>query len=176
MFGLLTGATALAAPLPGRTAHIDDTVQLLPAIPGDLEKLEAKLAEFEQRSGIRIMLQFRERSPTSEEDKVPGVYMRTLALREGTLQHGVLVVYFGADSDWRIWIGDELVNRFAGKPGTVKKLTSSGAIHDTKEAMMTLAHERAEAGIAQVKKNLPGDDEPANDPSCGCKPRPCWTP
>jgi hypothetical protein len=163
VLAVLTGATALAAPLPGRTPHIDNTVQLLPPIPGDQDKLEAKLADFETRSGIRILLQFRERSPTTEEDKVPGAYMRTLALREGTLQKGVLVVYFAGDNDWRIWIGDDLANRFAGKPGTVKVLTSSGAIHDVKEALMTAAHARAEVGLAQMKKNLPGDEEPSAD-------------
>ena len=163
ILGWLAAGTTMAAPLPGRTAHIDDTVQLLPPIPGDLEKLEAKLADFERASGIKVLVQFRDQAPSSEEDKVPGAYMHTLALREGTLQKGILMVYFSADSDWRIWIGDELVNRFAGKPGTVKKLTADGAIHTAKEAMMNAAQERADAGILQLQKNLPGDEVPGND-------------
>ena len=163
VLGCLAGAGAWAAPLPGRTPHIDDTVHLLPPIPGDQDALEAKLAEFEARSGIKILVEFRERSPAADEDQVPGAYMRALSGREGTLQRGVLVVYFAADSDWRIWIGDELTARFAGKPGTVPQLTASGAIHEVKEALLTAASERADAGFAALKKNLPGDEMPSPD-------------
>ena len=85
VLGCLAGAGAWAAPLPGRTPHIDDTVHLLPPIPGDQDALEAKLAEFEARSGIKILVEFRERSPAADEDKVPGAYMRALSGREGTL-------------------------------------------------------------------------------------------
>lgn len=163
VLGCLVGVTALAAPPPGRTPHIDDTTHLLPPIPGDQDALEAKLADFEARSGIKILVEFRERSPSAEEDKVPGVYMRTLAAREGTLQHGVLVVYFLPDTDWRIWVGDELASRFAGKPGTVKQLTASGAIHEVKEALLAAAADRADAGFLTVKKSLPGDEMPGAD-------------
>lgn len=161
--GCLAGAGAWAAPLPGRTPHLDDTVHLLPPIPGDQDALEAKLAEFEARSGIKILVELRERSPAADEDKVPGAYMHALSGREGTLKRGVLVVYFAADSDWRIWIGDELVARFAGKPGTVSQLTTSGAIHEVKEALVNAANERADAGFAALKKNLPGDEMPSPD-------------
>jgi hypothetical protein len=163
VLGTLTTASVVAAPPPGRTPHIDDTARLLPPIPGDQDRLEAKLAEFEQRSGIRILLEFRDRAPAPEEDNVPGAYMRALAAREGTAQRGVLVVYFAGDNDWRIWIGSELTPRFAGKPGTEKQLTASGAIHDAKEALLAAAHERSEAGLAQLQKSLPGDEQPAQD-------------
>ncbi len=161
LLGCLAGPAALAATKPGRTAHIDDTTQLLPQIPGDLETLEAKLADFEKRTGIKILVQFHDRSPTADEDKVPGAYMRTLASREGTLQHGVLVVYFAEDSDWRIWIGDELIPRFTGKPGTAKQQTADGAIHDMKEALLNVAREKSEAATADLQKSLPGDEVPS---------------
>lgn len=163
MLGCLAVTPALAVPPPGRTPHIDDTVHLLPQIPGDQEMLEAKLAEFEQRSGIKILLEFRERSPGTEEDKIPGAFMRALSAREGTGQHGVLLVYFAADFDWRVWVSDDLAPRFAGKPGTVQQLTKSGAIHNVKEAILAAANERAEAGFAALKKNLPGDEQPPPD-------------
>ena len=163
VLGCLACAGAWAAPLPGRTPHIDDTVHLLPPIPGDQDTLEAKMAEFEARTGIKILVEFRERSPAPEEDKVPGAFMSALAAREGTLRHGILVVYFAADLDWRIWIGNDLAPRFAGKPGTVPQLTASGAIHDVKEALLTAANERADAGFAALKKNLPGDEMPSPD-------------
>lgn len=158
--GCLACATALRAAPADRTAHIDDTVQLLPSIPGDLDQLEAKLADFELRSGIKILVEFHGHSPSADEDKVPGAYMRALSGRLGTLQRGVLVVYFADDPDWRVWIGDELASRFTGKPGTVKQLTESGAIHDAKEAMLVAAHDRAEVGLAAVQKKLPADELP----------------
>ena len=158
----LAGATAFAA-APRRTAHINDTVQLLPPIPGDLDNLEAKLAEFERATGIKMLVEFREHAPSGEEDKVPGAYMQKLASQSGTLQRGIMVVYFAEETDWRVWIGDGLIPRFVGKPGTVKQLTTTGAIHDVKEALLTAAHERSEVALAQLQKNLPGDEQPAQD-------------
>ena len=43
------------------------------------------------------------------------------------------------------------------------QLTASGAIHDVKEALLTAANERADAGFAALKKNLPGDEMPRPD-------------
>ena len=149
------------AAAPNRTAHIDDTVHLLPPIPGDLQVLERRLAEFERVAGVKILVEFHERAPTPAEDRVPGAYMRTLALRQGTLQNGVLVVYFGEDSDWRVWIGDDLASRFVGKPGTAKQLTASGAMHDTKEAMLSSVRTQADAALATLQKSLAGDELPS---------------
>jgi hypothetical protein len=163
LLGCLAGAGGLAAAPAGRTPHIDDTVQLLPPIPGDQDALEAKLADFEQATGIKILVEFREHAPGAEEDKVPGAYMSRLAGQLGTLKHGVLVVYFGEDTDWRVWIGDELIPQFTGKPGTVKQLTANGTIHDVKDALLTAAHEKAEAGYVALQKSLPGDELPSAD-------------
>lgn len=159
--GCLAGASALAAAAPNRTAHIDDTAHLLPPIPGDLDVLEGRLADFESRTGIKILVEFHERSPSANEDKVPGAYMRTLSARLGVREHGVLLVYFGEDGDWRVWIGDDLTARFAGKPGTVKQLTASGAIHDVKEAMLESIRAKADVALATLQKNLPGDELPS---------------
>ena len=161
--GCLVGATTLAAAPTRRLAHIDDTAQQLPPIPGDLEMLEDKLAAFERASGIKILVEFHEHSPSADEDKVPGAYMRALSGRLGTLQRGVLVVYFADDPDWRVWIGDELIPGFVGKPGTVKQLTANGAIHDVKEALLTAAREKAEAAFAAMLKSMPGDTVPSQD-------------
>ncbi|MEO6873194.1 MAG: hypothetical protein ABI222_00065, partial [Opitutaceae bacterium] len=49
---------------------------------------------------------------------------------------------------------------FAGKPGTVKELTASGAIHDVKEAMLTSAHTKAEAGFAALQMSSPSSQAP----------------
>jgi hypothetical protein len=163
ILGCLAGATALAADPARRLAHIDDMAQELPPIPGDLATLEDKLAAFERTSGIKILVEFHEHSPPAADDQVPGAYMRALSGRLGTLQRGVLVVYFAEESDWRVWIGDELTSRFVGKPGTVKQLTASGAIHDVKEALLTAAHEKAEAAFTALQKSMPGDAMPSQD-------------
>ena len=135
------------------TLHIDDPDRMLPA---DTEQsVEAKLAGFEQTAGVRMIVQFHAKSPSAEEDKVPGAYMHALAAKLDVARHGVLVVYFADDPDWRVWIGDELTARFAGKPGTVRELTDSGAIHDAKEAMLTAARGKAEAGFKKSPTPTP---------------------
>jgi hypothetical protein len=154
----LTALRAAAAPAD-KTAHIDDTIQQLPQGLGDIDVLEGKLADFERHSGIRILMEFHQRSPTSEEDKVAGAFMRELSGRLGVRQHGVLVVYFADESDWRVWIGDDLTPRLVGKPGTVKELTASGAIHNAKEAIFASAHAQADASLAELQKKLSGDEQ-----------------
>ena len=150
----LTAATA------GQTAHLDDPAHLLPPQLGDMNVLEGKLADFERRSGIRILVQFHAKSPSADEDEVPGAYMHTLATRLGVAQRGALLVYFADDPDWRIWIGDELTPAFAGKSGTVKELTDSKAIHDVKEALLASARAQADAAFAALQKSAPANQPP----------------
>ncbi|MEO6875804.1 MAG: hypothetical protein ABI222_13380, partial [Opitutaceae bacterium] len=145
---LLAGPASAALPI---VSHVNDPAGLLATERGAVIDLEAKLATFESEHGIRILVQFHPKSPSAEEDRVPGAYMSALSAQLGTLQHGVRVVYFADDSDWRIWVGNDLTATFAGKPGTVKELTASGAIHDVKEAMLTSAHTKAEAGFAALQ-------------------------
>ena len=161
LFALYLGSslTALRLAAADKTAHIDDTIQQLPQGTGDIDALEAKLADLESRSGIKVLMEFHQRSPTSEEDKVAGAYMREMSARLGVRQHGVLVVYFADDPDWRVWIGDDLTPRFVGKPGTVKELTASGAIHNAKEAMLAAARAQADADLAELQKKLSGDEQ-----------------
>ena len=158
---LLIGSslTVLRAATPA--GHLDDPAQMLPADPAAAPNLEARLAAFEQTSGIRILVQFHAKSPSAEEDKVPGAYMSALSRQLGTLPHGVLVVYFADDPDWRIWIGDDLAAKFAGRPGTVQELTANKAIHDVKEALLTAARTKADAAFAKLQKAAPPDRPPS---------------
>lgn len=147
--------TLSAAPIPPIVAHVSDPAGLLAAERLGMIDLGAKLADYENRTGIRIMVQFHAKSPSTAEDQVPGAYMRALAEQLGTRQHGVLVVYFADDPDWRIWIGDDLVAQFAGKPGTVEELTASKAIHDVKEALLASARAKANAAFAALPPSSP---------------------
>ena len=142
-----------AAPIPPVAVHVGDPAGLLAAERLGAIDLEARLLDFEAKTGIRILVQFHAKSPSAAEDQVPGAYMRALAVHLGTRQHGVLVVYFADDPDWRIWIGDDLAAQFAGQPGTVGELTASKAIHDVKEALLASAHAKAEAAFAALQKS-----------------------
>jgi len=142
-------------------AYIDDPGRLLSSDPAWAKTGESKLAAFERTSGIRILVRFHSASPSAEEDRVPGLYMRTLAGKLGIERRGVLLVYFADEPDWRIWVGDELTAPFSGKPGTVTELTASGAIHDAKEAMLAAARARADEAFAALQKPAPPDRPPA---------------
>jgi hypothetical protein len=157
---LLLGSTLAVLRAAAPAAHLDDPAQMLPPGSAAAPELEAKLAAFERTSGIRILVQFHAKSPSEEEDKVPGAYMSALSRQLGTLQHGVLVVYFADDPDWRIWVGDELAATFAGRPGTVQELTDSKAIHDVKEALLTAARAKAAAAFAALQKSAPAGHSP----------------
>ena len=143
-----------------RAAHLADPGRLLPADGVWAKAAETELTAFEHTTGIRILVEFHLKSPATDEDKVPGAYMSALSRKLGTLQRGVLIVYFADDPDWRVWIGDELTATFVGKPGTVQELTASGAIHDVKEAMLTAARAKADATFAEVQKSAPADQPP----------------
>ncbi|HKB56149.1 MAG TPA: hypothetical protein VKC51_01035 [Lacunisphaera sp.] len=153
-------ACAAALSMAELASHFDDPGRLLPADPAWTRAVDARLGDFERATGIKIHVEIHLKSPSAEEDKVPGAYMSALSGKLGTLRHGVLVVYFADDPDWRVWIGDELTPAFAGKPGTVKELTASGAIHDVKEAMLNAARAKADAAFAALQKMAPPNQPP----------------
>jgi len=138
----------------------DDPARLLPTEPPRAKYFNYKLANLERATGLKIVGRLMAKSPPPEEDAKPGVYMHALAQKLGVAQRGILVAYFADEDDWRVWIGDELTSRFVGRPGTVKELTKSGAIHDTKEALLKYAHDRGEADFASQKASAPPDHQP----------------
>lgn len=131
------------------SAAVLDAGKVLPA--DTLKAVTARVAEFEQRTGVRLVIEFRAKSPSDQEDAVPGAFMRGLAQGHGTAKEGVLAVYFADEPDWRLWIGDALTARFAGKAGSVAELTENSAIHDAKEALFVTAAKRATEDSADVK-------------------------
>lgn len=148
------------SPEPGPTAHFDDPAHLLPSDPPRAKNFNYKLANFERATGLKIVGRLLAKSPSPEEDAKPGAYMHALAEKLGVAQRGILVAYFADEDDWRVWIGDELTSRFVGRPGTVEELTQSGAIHDTKEALLKAAHDAGETDFAQQKAGAPADRPP----------------
>lgn len=149
-----------AKPEPGPEAHFDSAPGLLPTEPPRAATFNFKLANLERATGLRIVARLVAKSPTEAEDKVPGAYMRALAQKLGTAQRGALAVYFADESEWRVWIGDELAFAFVGKPGTASELTKSGAIHEVKETFLKQAAATGDADFEAQKKSSAADKQP----------------
>jgi len=152
-----------AAREPGPTAHFDDPDGLIPTTPPRAKAFNAKLANLERATGLRFFARLRAKSPTKAEDAQPGVFMRTLAAQFGTEEKGLLAVYFADEDDWRVWIGNDLTPRFAGKAGSVKELTDSEAIHTVKEAFLQAAQATGNADFKrqQETRAAAGESAPA---------------
>jgi len=135
---------------------IDDPSGMLhPPVPS---RLESQLERFEEKSGIRVIMEIHPLSPTEAEDSQPGSYMRALAAKLGVLADGVLIVYFVDEDDWRVWIGNELTPRFVGRPGTAEEFTKNGAMHEAKEAWLAdvfAESDRSWTLLRQVTDNHP---------------------
>jgi hypothetical protein len=123
---------------------------------GWVSHLQATLDGFERDQGIRVLVQFHAKSPSDDEDRVDGAYMRALSKKLGVIQRGILMVHFGDDPDWRVWIGDELTPKFVGKPGNAVEFTENGSMHKAKEAVLTAAIAGAASKYALL--NLPKAD------------------
>ena len=155
---LLASIARTAEPM---VAHVSDPAGLVQTQRLAAVDLDAKLLDFERRTGIRMLVEFHAKSPAAAEDQVPGAYMKALSAERGTLQHGVLVVYFADDPDWRIWVSNDLAARFAGKAGTVQELTASQAIHNVKEALFAAAKAKADADFGALKPTPDAPPGPA---------------
>lgn len=143
----LLSAFSLFAAEPA-SSHLVDPGHLFAGGAEAAATVEAKLRAFEQSSGIRIVVEFHEKSPAPDEDKEPGQYMRALFSRLGLNQRGVVAVYFADDPDWRIWLGDELTPVFVGKPGDAKTFTENDEMHNAKEAFLAATWAAADAAWA----------------------------
>lgn len=133
--------------------HIDDPGHLLGSDASWTADKETLLNSFEAQSGIRVLFQVHPKSPSADEDKKPGDYMRGLSARLGTLEHGVLVVFFADDPDWRIWVGNQLTPVFVGKAGDAAHFTESGEMHNAKEAFFAATLGKADAAFAALQKS-----------------------
>jgi hypothetical protein len=149
LLAFFTGLLISTATFAADAQFVTDLAHLLP--PDAAKALDEECAAFESVSGVRVLVEFRAESPRPEEDKVPGVFMRELATKRGTVERGVLMVYFADDPDWRLWIGDRLTEKFSGRKGSVAELTENKSIHDVKEAIFAAAKARADAAEKDPK-------------------------
>lgn len=144
---------------PGPTAHFDDPDGILPTEPPRALYFNYKLANYERVTGLKIVGRISAHAPPADEDAVAGVYMRTLAEKLGVARTGVLVACLGED-DWRVWIGDEVVPRFLGRPVAPGDLGDGGALHDAKETLLTAARLEGDAAFAAQQQRAPAGRQP----------------
>jgi cyclophilin family peptidyl-prolyl cis-trans isomerase len=142
---------------PGPTAHFDDPDHLLPTEPPRARYFNFKLANFERVTGVKIVGRVFAHIPDAKADEVPGATMRGLADKLGVAQNGVLVAYFADDKDWRVWIGDDLVAKFLGRPAVAGDLADGGALHEAKMKLIDGAIAEGDAVFATQQKNAPAD-------------------
>lgn len=145
------------APEPGRAAHFDDPDKLLPADPPRAKAFNAKLANFERATGVKIVARLFAKSPPAAEDAKAGAYMHALAAKLGVAQRGALAAYFAADDDWRVWIGDDSTAAFFGRVAAPQDLAEGAAFHTAKEAFLDAAKARGDADFTQQQKTATPD-------------------
>ena len=150
-------AEALAKAGPGPAAFFDDPAKLLPVDPPRAKNFNFKLANYERVTGVKIVTRLFAKAPSEAEDKVPGAYMRALAEKLGVARSGVAVAYFADEKDWRIWIGDDLIPKFLGRPVVPGDLRNEGPLHDVKMALMDAALAKGDAAFAAQQKVAPAD-------------------
>jgi len=149
-----------ATPLPSATSHFADPDNLLPALPSRAKNFNFKLANFERTTGLRIAARIFAKSPTPEEDREPGKFMKALAARLGVTTRGAVAAYFADDNDWRVWLIGDSTTAFFGRVATAAELGDGAAFHDAKEAFMRAAQAEGDAAYEQQKKNAPADKQP----------------
>jgi cyclophilin family peptidyl-prolyl cis-trans isomerase len=145
---------------PGPATAFFDEAGLLPTEPPRAKAFNAKLANLERATGLRLVARIRATSPSKAEDAAPGVFMKTWAQRLGLAENGVLAVYFADEGDWRVWVGDTLTPRFVGRPGTAAEFTRSGAMHEAKEALLQAAEQDRDEAFARQQRTSPADRQP----------------
>lgn len=149
-----------AAKEPGADTAFFDEPGLLPTEPPRAKAFNAKLANLERATGLRMVARIRAHSPSKEEDAQPGVFMKTWSKRLGLAENGVLAVYFADEGDWRVWVGDALTPRFVGRAGTAAEFTESGAMHEAKEALLQAAEKDRDEAFARQQRTSPPDRQP----------------
>ena len=145
---------------PGPAAHFDDPDKILPTEPPRAQNFNFKLANFERITGVKIVGRIFAQIPDAKVDEVAGATMRALAAKHGVAKHGVMVAYFAADQDWRVWIGDDLVPAFLGRPVADGDLRDGGALHEAKTALLDAAQAKGDAVFAAQQQSAPADKQP----------------
>lgn len=148
--------TALAAKTARATLpHFDDPDGVLPAEPPRARAFDLKLANVKRATGAIIYARVFEKFTPKTPAQRPGNLARTLARQLAIGDDAVLAVYFADTQQWGLWIGDQLVPHFMGRPGTVQEFTKGGAFHEAKQAFLAAAKAHSDELIAHAQNTGP---------------------
>jgi cyclophilin family peptidyl-prolyl cis-trans isomerase len=154
-FAALTNkAVAYTGPMePGPDAPFDDPDKILPTDWPRARAFNFKLANFERFTGRRIRARVLAKTP---EDKV-GIsrYLRGVASRLGTDEHGVLAVYCADRDEWHLWFGEKDLALLAGDRLDPEGASKSAVLREAKAAFLSEAKIRTDSAIAYAQKRLP---------------------
>ncbi|MFZ5497080.1 MAG: peptidylprolyl isomerase [Verrucomicrobiota bacterium] len=152
-----------AAAEPGPDAHFDDPDAILPTEPPRAKHFNFKLANYERVTGLKVVARLSAKAPPAAEDELPGAYMQALAAQLGVAKTGVLAAFFAPD-DWRVWIGDDVVAPFLGRPVAPGDLGEGGALHEAKTALLDAAMQAGAAAFAAQQTAAQTAGRPAPPP------------
>ncbi|HYD84011.1 MAG TPA: peptidylprolyl isomerase, partial [Opitutus sp.] len=147
---------ALLAKTPRATPpHFDDLDGVLPVDPPRAKTFDYKLANLERASGVKLYARvFANFTPETPAQR-PGNFAGSLAKKLHLPPDAILAVYFADLHQWGLWIGDDRLADFMGRPGTVREFTRSGALHEAKQSLLDTATADAEAAIAEAEQRVP---------------------
>jgi len=153
---LVAGAKRAVVPL------FDDPEQLLPTEPPRARGFQFKLANYERATGMKIYARVYSKFTPEKPDQTQGSQAQELAKQLQLPATAVLAIYFADVGKWGLWIGDEELAKFVGRPGTVQELMQDGALQVAKQEFLTTAKTLAELYTAEAAKAAP-PDKPLTD-------------
>lgn len=139
-FASLAGKTPRATP-----PHFDDPDNLLPTNPPRAKTFNTKLANLERATGVKLYARLFAAFTPDTPNQRPGNYTRSLARQLHLPPDSVLAVYFADLDQWGLWIGDNLLEHFMGRSGSIQEFTRTGALHEAKQSLLVAAKNEAVA-------------------------------
>ena len=146
-----------ASPTPGPAATFDDPDRLLPSDPPRALIDQRKLANFERATGRKIYARLCARFVPETPNQRPGSLAGAMAKKIGLPPASVLAVYFADTGQWGLWIGDDYLPQFAGRPGPLSELMKNGGLHQAKQDFLAAAKTRADLATADFARSRPPD-------------------
>ncbi len=151
-FAALMAQSPRAAP-----PHFEDPDGVLPSDPPRAKLFALQLANLERATGLKLYARvFATFSPATPAQR-PGNFTVALAKKLRLPSDAVLAIHFADTNQWGLWIGDDRLPEFMGRPGTVREFTRGGALHEAKQALLADAARQAETAIAEATAAAPPD-------------------
>ncbi len=135
--------------------HFEDPDGVLPTDPPRAKLFEQQLANLERATGLKLYARvFKSFAPATPAQR-PGNFTVALAKKLRLPSDAVLAIHFADTNQWGLWIGDDRLPEFMGRPGDVREFTRGGALHEAKQALLAAAARQAETAIAEATAAAP---------------------